>query len=178
MVIEKPIDTYVSPITRIVNLVLSLFNQSPDPARHLAAIARNLRIPTESNHVCVEADVKMRSLGIIALLTSTAAKASPAANDPLQQKLQSLLGPDATADTILQARAFLDRVEKAAATERLTVAHPTLTSTYAAMKYDYMSGYLWMFIMSFIGICITIAFTRFEAKGLIRKRGIEEAQAS
>jgi hypothetical protein len=58
------------------------------------------------------------------------------------------------------------------------VARPTLTSAFASMKYDYMSGYLWMFVMGTIGILITVAFTRVEAKGLIRKRGIEEESAS
>jgi hypothetical protein len=41
-----------------------------------------------------------------------------------------------------------------------------------------MSGYLWMFVMGTIGICVTIAFVRFEKKGLIQKRGVEEAEAS
>jgi hypothetical protein len=35
-----------------------------------------------------------------------------------------------------------------------------------------------MFLMSVIGIAITVMFRRFEAKGLIRKRGVEEAEAS
>ena len=81
-------------------------------------------------------------------------------------------------DFVLQARLLYDRIETAAATQRITVARPTLTTAYAVMKYDYMSGYLWMFVMGTIGIIITIAFTRVEARGLVRKRGVEEALES
>jgi hypothetical protein len=177
MVIEKPIDTYVSPITRVVNLVLSLFTNPPDPGRRLAAVARTLRVPTETNHVRVEPGPGPKTLSITAVFPATSTKASSLA-DPIGQKLQTLLGSNPAGDTLYQARAFYDRIEIAATTQRITIARPTLTSTYASMKYDYMSGYLWMFVMCLIGIGITIAFTRFEAKGFIHKRGIEEELAS
>jgi len=177
MVLEVPADTYVSPITRVVNLVLSVFGQEPDPGQRLSAIARNLRVPTETNHVRVAPGPEPKSISITTVLSEAATKA-PSSTDPVGQKFQALLGNASTGATLPQARAFYDRVEKAAAVQRITVAHPLLTSAYASMKYDYMSGYLWMFVMSFLGICITIAFKRYEAKGLIHKRGVEEAQAA
>jgi hypothetical protein len=177
MLVEKPLDTYVSPITRVVNVVLALFNNAPEPGRRLAAIARSLRVPTETNHIRVEPGPGPKTLSITAVFPASAAKAASVA-DPVGQKLEALLKSSPARDTLFQARAFYDRVEIAAATQRITVARPTLTSAYASMKYDYMSGYLWMFVMCLIGIGITIAFTRFEAKGLIHKRGIEEELAS
>ena len=74
-----------------------------------------------------------------------------------------------------QLSQLVARAEKG---ERITIAHPALAAGYAPMKYDYMSGYLWMFFMGAIGIAITIAFRRIEARGLVRKRGIEEAEQS
>jgi Na+/melibiose symporter-like transporter len=177
MVIEQPVSDYVSPITRVVNAALGLFHDAPDPERRLRAIARILRVPTETNQVRVDAAPGARTMAITALLPATASKAA-SAGDGVGARLQGLLGTAGSGDVLFQARAFYDRVEKAAATQRITVARPTLDTGYAPIKYDYMSGYLWMFVMGSMGILITLAFTRAEARGLIRKRGIEEARES
>jgi Na+/melibiose symporter-like transporter len=174
MVVEEPLDTYVSPITRVVNAVLALFDRVPRPDRRLTATARNLRVPAEINHVRASAGNSPKTISITAVLPASAPKAA-SVDDPVGRQLRALLGDG---DTLAQARAFYDRIEKAAATQRLTVARPILATAYAPMKYDYMSGYLLMFLMSVIGIAITVMFRRFEAKGLIRKRGVEEAEAS
>ncbi|MDD5348703.1 MAG: hypothetical protein PHQ12_00700 [Chthoniobacteraceae bacterium] len=178
MTIEEPIETYVSPVTRVVNGVLGLFDRAPSPARRLAATARNLRSLTETNHVRADRGAASKTIVLTAVLPETASKAS-ILDDPVGRKLRALLrGSPAAHEALPRVRAFYDRAEKAAATQRLTIARPLLTSAYAPMKYDYMSGYLWMFFMGLIGITITIVFNRFEAKGLIHKRGVEEAQAS
>jgi len=152
MVLENPIPTYVSPITRIVNAVLGWFGDGPDPHRRLDAIAREMRTPGGLDHVRVEAGPGSKTLAVTVVLAPTA---SPAVDASL-----------------------LSRIESAAASQRITIAHPSLASAYAPMRYDYMSGYLWMFVMAGIGIFITIAFSHFEARGLIKKRGVEEAQDS
>jgi Na+/melibiose symporter-like transporter len=177
MVIEQPVNPYVSPITRLVNAVLGLFHDAPDPARRLNAMARILRVPTETNQVQVDAAPGARTISITALLPATASKAA-SAGDGVGKRLQVLLGPTGSGDVLFQARAFYDRIEKAAATQRITVARPTLATGYAPIQYDYMSGYLWMFVMGSLGILITLAFTRAEARGLIQKRGVEEARES
>jgi len=177
MVVEEPLDTYVSPINRVVNLVLAIFGNVPGPERRLDATARNLRLPAETNHVSVSPGPAPRTISITAVMPPAGAKAA-SVDDPVGRRLDALLGAGGAGDTLLQARAFYDRIEKAAATQRLTVARPTLATSYAAMKYDYMSGYLWMFVMSLIGISITIAFGRLEVRGVVRKRGVEEALAS
>jgi hypothetical protein len=131
-------------------------------------------VPAEINHVRASAGNSPKTISITAVLPASAPKAA-SVDDPVGRQLRALLGDG---DTLAQARAFYDRIEKAAATQRLTVARPILATAYAPMKYDYMSGYLLMFLMSVIGIAITVMFRRFEAKGLIRKRGVEEAEAS
>ena len=52
---------------------------------------------------------------------------------------------------------------------------PFWRRAYAPMRYDYMSGYIWMFILGLFGLSITFLFNRYEKKGLIRKYGVEEA---
>jgi Na+/melibiose symporter-like transporter len=177
LIVEQPVAAYVSPITRLVNVMLMLFGDAPSPDRHLLALARNLRVPADTNHVLVAQGPELKSLAVTAVIPATAAKAASLA-DPVGQRLQALLGLHASAAVLAQSRAFYDRIETTAADQRITVARPTLTSAYAKLKYDYMSGYLWMFFMGSIGIGITFIFTHMERKGLIRKRGVEEALKS
>jgi hypothetical protein len=177
MVVETPVNTYVSPITRVVNAVLALFHDAPDPERRLHAIAQNLRVPGQLDDVFIKAGSAPKTLAVTAVLPSTLPGATVA--DAVTARLGDLLkGKDAPADFALRVRTLYDRVEKAAATQKITVARPTLASDYASMKYDYMSGYLWMFIMGTIGIGITLVFARAEARGFVRKRGVEEAMES
>lgn len=174
MVIEDPLDTYVSPITRGVNLVLGLFDAVPRSDRRLTAIARNLRTPDEINHVRVDAGPSEKTITVTALLISNGVRVATT-NDPVSKRLQTILG---TGDNLAQARTFYDRIEKVAATQQITIAHPLIASGYAPIKYNYMSGYLWMFLMGITGIAITIVFGRLESRGFVRKRGVEEEQAS
>jgi hypothetical protein len=177
MVVEEPLDTYVSPITRVVDFVLTIFHRVPSPDRRLVAISRNLRVVDETNHVRVTSGPVSRSISVTAVLSPLAGKAG-SVNDAVARKLGLLLGQGGPGELVAQARALYDRIEAAAAIQRLTIVHPTLVSAYAPVKYDYMSGYLWMFIMGLAGIGITIAFVRLEAAGFVQKRGAEEAAAS
>ena len=176
MVVEEPFDNYVSPITRLVNLVLSIFDSVPSPDRRMAATSRSLRVPAESNHVRVDPGPGPKTISVTALIPPTASKAG-VTDDPVGLRILASLG-EQQREELPQIRNFYDRIEKAAAIQRFTIAHPSIASGYAPIKYDYMSGYLWMFVMGTIGICITIAFVRFEKKGWIQKRGVEEAEAS
>jgi len=179
MILEQPIETYVSPITRVVNRGLALFDREPAPDRRLAAVARNLRTPADTNHVRARVGPGYRAIAITAVMPAPPdADKTVRPDDVVSRRLGAFLGNQSSVAGLSQARLFYDRIEKAAATQKFTVAHPVLATSYAAMKYDYMSGYLWMFVMSLIGIAITIAFCRFEAKGLVHKCGVEEAQAS
>jgi len=176
-IIEEPLDTRISPIMRVANRVLALFNAAPTPDHRLVAIARNLRAPGQTEHVRVTAGANdAKSISVVALVSPDAEKAD-SVDDPVGRRLQSLLASK-SALVIGQARAFYDRVESAAATKRITIARPFVAASYAPMKYDYMCGYIWMFVLGIVGLGITMLFQRRERKGLIHKRGVEEAQAS
>ena len=147
------------------------------PDRKLTALARSLRNPAGISHIRVLPVSGSRGISITAVLPPGERNAV-SIDDPVGRRLLGLLGTKEAEGAVPQARAFYNRIETTAATQRLTIARPLLTSTYAPMKYDYMSGYIWMFLLGIFGIIITLVFSRLEAKGLIRKRGVEEAQAS
>jgi Na+/melibiose symporter-like transporter len=177
MVVEAPLDTYVSPITRVINVGLAWFDRVPPPERRLSAIARNLRVSADTNHVRANAGLAPKTIRVIAVMPREPS-ALTESNGPVSRRIGALLDDPLSTEWIPWADEFYQRIEKAAASQKITVAHPVLSTGYATMKYDYMSGYLWMFVMSLAGIGITIAFCRFEKKGLVRKYGLEEAQSS
>jgi hypothetical protein len=160
-----------------VNGVLALFDRAPSPARKLDAIARQLRVAEETNHVRVTAGGAERTIAVTAVLQPTATRAATAA-DAVAERIVARLGGGADDVLRQQARAFYERAERAAATQRITVAQPVLGANYAPMRYDYMSGYIWVFFVGVIGIALTFVFGRLEARGRVRKRGVEEAEAS
>lgn len=177
LVLEAPLESKVSPVTRAVNALLAWFDAEPAPDRKLSATARNLRTPGEINHVRVDPGTRPNTIVVTAVIPESAPKAA-SPDDPIGLRLTSLLAANADSGRISQARIFFDRIEEMAAVQRLTVAKPFLGASYSPMKYNYMSGYIWMLILGLIGIAITLVFSRFEAKGLIRKRGVEEAESA
>jgi hypothetical protein len=174
-VVEEPLDTYISPVSRFLHAMLAPFGHELNPARRLMATGSSLRDPALTNHVRAVPGPIERSISVTAVLEPQAPGAPPRATpgNKLEEKL-SLVAGDKAAEIL----AFYDRLEKAAAAQRITIAHPVLTSGYVRMRYDYMSGYLWMFFMGTIGIILTLVFGKLEARGIIRKRGVEEALAS
>jgi hypothetical protein len=175
--VEEPVETYVSPVTRVVNSVLAGFDHAVRPTARLSAICRNLRAPAESMQVRVDRGPDSHSLSVTAILEDTAARAA-SLDDPVGRRLTTLMGQNEGDNVLPQARAFYDRIDAAAATQRITLARPLLAAAYAPMQYDYMSGYLWMFVMAALGIALTIVFGRLETRGVIRKYGVEEAEAA
>jgi len=104
-----------------------------------------------------------------------------AAATPTDLALVNRLGellPTNSAGDIAQAAALYQRTVAIAPQQRITPVRPHISSSFAKMKYDYMSGYIWMFILGCIGLWITFAFARREKRGLIHKRGREEAEAT
>ena len=175
--VEEPVESYVSPVTRVVNSVLASFDHAVSPTRRLTAICRNLKFLGEGDEIRVERGPSTHSLSVTAIVPDTAAKA-PSLGDPVSQRLVALLGPSANEETARQLRVLYDRIESTSASQRITVARPLLTAAYAPMQYNYMSGYLWMFVMASIGIGLTVIFARLETKGIVRKYGVEEAEAT
>lgn len=177
LVVEEPLDTYVSPIHRLVNVVLGWFDAVPKPDRRLSAVARSLCTPSGINHVRILAKPGERKISVMAVLPPNAPQ-SAAVDDAVGRALRAGLGQAAGAVLLPQARAFYDRVEVNASAQRITVARPVLASAYAPLKYNYMCGYLWMMMLGSVSLVITLIFTRWQSLGLVHKRGVEEAQAS
>ena len=186
--IEDPLDLHPSPVTRIVTAVQGLFTDVPGPERRITALGRGLRQPGGIEHIKVEAlknraenDHAIRILAVLppAPASSDAPLASPAPEVVARFRTLFAAAP-ASPHTPEIESALLDlyvRSLDAGREQRTTIAEPLTTSGYVPMKYDYMSGYLWMLILSLVGLVVTILFIRREKRGEIRKRGLEEALA-
>ncbi len=195
-VVEDPLDNHPSPITRALYLVWNqsarasdwvwnLIGEAPRPERRICAVARTLREPGKWEHVDVEATGESdHAIRITALFDKEGPAASvtekgamSAAGSPAAQRIAELLANQGPA-RVAQVSSLYDRAVTAAAQNRITVARPFITAAYAAPKYDYMSGYIWMFMLGLIGLGITMMFARWEKKGRIHKRGREESEAA
>lgn len=203
--VERTIDDRISPVTRVTNGILGWFDAAPPLEQRLGGVARSLRKPGQTEHVRVfPGPGEAHDLRVVALLgpqapvweekeaksasaaaptgsasaarvtreSSTAARIADTLSDPLGQRLRDLLGDERQAAI---ARVFYQRFDKAAAGQRVTVAKPLVEANFANMRYDYMSGYIYMFILGLFGLWITFMFAAREKKGLIHKYGVMEA---
>lgn len=177
LTVEPAVTDYISPVTQAVNAVLSCFDAAPQPDRKLTALARSLRSPAEVNHVKITPGPERKSISVLFVLSPQAPSAD-STSTLLGERMRSLLGPSTPPQIVSQALHFYERVDATSAAQRLTLAKPILATDYAPMRYNYMCGYLWMFIMGSIGITITFIFCYYESKGYIHKRGVEEAAST
>jgi Na+/melibiose symporter-like transporter len=177
MLVEDPLDSYVSPINRVFNLILSFFDLDPKPDHRLIALEQNLRSSQEISHLRVVPGPVGKTILVTSVLPDRPPTSSPE-DDPITEKLHFLLGPNSSPEKLGQARDLYEGIVKSASVEKLTIAQPIIATAYAPIKYNYMSGYLWMLLMGIIGITLTFVFSRLEAAGLVQKLGAEEAKAS
>ena len=174
-VTDSPLDDHVSPITWLVNSVLGWFDGAPQPEKRLSAMARSLRSSNAVEHVGVRVEPgDMKTITVSALLLPQSPLS--AVNDSITKRLQKLLGIPVPGIDLPQVRAFYNRVVDAGIAQNIIVERPVFLAAYAPMKYDYMCGYIGLFFLGLIGLAITFAFVRREKMGLIRKRGVEEAE--
>jgi hypothetical protein len=76
------------------------------------------------------------------------------------------------------AAARLYAVARIAGSEqRMTVAEPVLGHGVVKQQYDYLDGYLAIFVLRAIGVVMIIVFMRMVKAGKIRRRGVEEMEA-
>lgn len=179
MVIEDPVNNHISPVTRVVHSCMGLFTDVPPPQRRMWASARALRENELSRHVGISnaSGDGYYAVKVTAVYEDSSVGLDP---DPLSQPgladafSQAFPGDDES--TRLAGDLYMRSLDALAA-NRISIARPVINTRFSPPKYDYMSGYLWMIIMSILGLVITIFFARREAKGLIRKRGREESDA-
>ena len=53
---------------------------------------------------------------------------------------------------------------------------PFTAVRYAPQRYDYFSGYIFMFLTDILALYVTFVIVRLERKGVVRKLGVEEHQ--
>ncbi|PAW76498.1 MAG: hypothetical protein B9S32_14725 [Verrucomicrobia bacterium Tous-C9LFEB] len=177
LTVEPAVTDYISPVTRGVNVILNVFDAAPRPDRKLTALARSLRAPSDVNHVKITPGPEKKSFTVQAVLPPHAST-DFTASTLISERMRQLLGSTTSPQIVSQALHFYERVDANSAAQRLTIAKPVLATAYAPMRYNYMCGYLWMFIMGSIGITITFIFCHYESKGYIHKCGVEEAEAT
>jgi Na+/melibiose symporter-like transporter len=180
--LEDPIDRHPSPITRISHNFLRLVGvEPPRPERRFAAVGRGLRRAGWVDHASASAlpgdNYAIRVTALMGTRPNDAEKqlgklATPADEVP-QQRLGELLGSSSAAANDLYCLAG-----QAARDQRLTVARPILLSDTSKQRYDYLAGYIPIFILQVIGLCVTFIFLRMVKTGKLRRRGVEEAEAT
>jgi hypothetical protein len=174
-IVEDPLDRFPSPITRVVQAILAHFGDVTPPERRVFGLARGMRDLNKMNHVSVRpVSPDRHAIRVMAVMETPAAAPTDSA---LAKRLGELL-PTNSAAEIAQAAALYERTVQIAPQQRITPVRPFISSSFAKMKYDYMSGYIWMFILGVFGLWVTFAFARREKRGLIHKRGIEEAEST
>ena len=155
--VEVPVRSFVSFITRGVNSVLSIFTEVPPPDQKLHSLARSLALDNSAGIALARVDA-LPAEGKGMRVTVVAQEA--ALND---------------------AKAWHNQVRDLAGRKggdvNLTVPAPVLKQDVVPIKYNYLAGYLWMMALTIIGFALILLFIRAERRGEVRKLGAEEAHA-
>jgi len=151
--VEDPVQNFVSPITRVVNFVISQFTEVPPADQKLHSLARELCKDDQITHARADTLVDRNGLHIIAVPNSTAL------NDPAAWRSN-----------------LLKDVRDDGASLKLTVPQPVVGDGIVPLRYNYMSGYIYVFIMVLIGFALIRYFIHLEKVGKVRKLGAEEAE--
>jgi Na+/melibiose symporter-like transporter len=165
-----PVKRHPSPVTRLINGIWKIFGEPPAPDRRLGAVAREMRQSEAWPHVR-GIDISTPERHGVRITALPDAHFTPP--EILDSKILSRCAEFPGLDPALAA-ALYQRLESVAQNHRITPVQRTLAADYAPLRYDYLSGYIWMAFMNSIGLVICLAFTRSEEKGLIHKRGLEE----
>ena len=179
--IEDPINNYLSPITRVIYGMWDWVGDPPTPQRRIWATARILRDLQLTPHVGAWdlSEGKQFRFRLQAVYKVIPDKETEGTKSHVSKAALSTIAARLGEDHPLlpAARDLYSRAVPAAAQNKITIPEPVLTASFAPPKYDYMSGYLYMVIMSSVGLGVCLLFTRRERKGLISKRGREESEA-
>jgi Na+/melibiose symporter-like transporter len=176
--LEDPLDRHPSPIMKGLEFFLGRIIGRHDPERRLRAIGRGLRRPGWIDHAhAATVDGDERAVRVVALVGAAPAGEKP---KPEEQPSPAVLAKLATlgeADAVRAAGLYSVTV-RAAKAGRMTIARPILQASYAKQQYDYLAGYLAVFVLQLIGVGIIVTFVRMVKAGRITKRGVAEAEAT
>lgn len=152
--VENPLPTFVSPITRGVNIVLSLFTEVPPPGQKLVSLARNLSAGEAPGNARVDALGSRTGL-----------------------RVTKVLPPDSGEETSALTKGLVEKVRSEGASLKLTVPAPLVDKGVVPIKYNYLAGYLYVFVMVLCGFGLVVFFLAKEKAGLVKKLGAEEVEA-
>jgi hypothetical protein len=189
--LEDPLDRHPSPITRwFVDPVLGWMLGRHDPERRLRAIGRGVRregwiahasagtVAGDARAVRITALVETVPDGFRTGTTSADAKADKPRAEELPSaavlsRFAALGEADAQRATGLYAVAV-----RAAKEGRMTIARPVLGATYGKKQFDYLAGYLAVFVVQILGVGVIFIFLYMVKTGRVTKRGVAEAEAT
>jgi len=178
-IIEDPLDRHPSPITKAVNAIGSVVVEPPTPERRLNALGRGLRKPGTIDHASaniVPGDLNaVRITAIFAPVAATQPTTAPAtlpAPEAVNTRLATLLD----AGHVGQASTLYAAVVPVAKEQRMTIAKPVMAAGFAKQQYDYLAGYIAVFVLQLVGLGITFFFLYLVKTGRVRRRGAEEAE--
>ncbi|MEI7767156.1 MAG: MFS transporter [Phycisphaerae bacterium] len=174
-IIEDPLDRHPSPISRVVNNIGSMFAEQPTPERRLYALGRNIRRADFIEHAQAQlVPGDDNAVRLVAIVTPNAVDNKiELPPEAVTKRLTELVGAK---DAVVAGKLYALAVP-AAKEQRMTVARPVLLAAYAKQQYDYLAGYIAVFVMQLIGLGITFFFLYMVRTGRIRRRGAEEAEA-
>ena len=150
--VEKPISSFISPISRGVNAIISLFTELPPPDQKLISLARNLCKSGQITQARVE-DLQGKT-GI---------------------KLTVVTDDKKTGDEAAWMEKFIKNTRTECASLKLTVPQAVVDQGVVPIKYNYLAGYLYVFTMVLMGFALVRYFINKEKAGIVRKLGAEEA---
>ena len=189
--VEDPLDRHPSPITRVID---GMFPSYFRPERRLRAMGRGARRDGWIGHVAtLEIPDDHRAIRVRALvgavpdthrfaLAATVAGPAPAGTEVVKAEerpsaaVLARLGELGAADGE-RAGALYAVLARSAKEQRTTIARPVLVGSYAKQQYDYLAGYLAIFILQLIGVGFVLTFMHMVKTGKVTPRGALEAEA-
>ena len=153
--VENPIRNFMSPISRGMNALLAHFIDLPPPDQKLISLARN---------ICKDG------------LISHARAATLGGRHGVQ--LIIVAADEKPGDTAGWTAKVLDKIRTECASLKLTVLTPVVDQGVVPIKYNYMSGYLYVFLLVLFGFGLVMYFIHQERVGVVKKWGAEEAHAA
>ena len=153
--VENPIRNFVSPISRGMNALLTHFIDLPPPNQKLISLARN---------VCKDG------------LISHARTATHGGRHGVQ--LIVVAADEKPGDFAGWTAKVLDKIRTECASLKLTVLTPVVDKGVVPIKYNYMSGYLYVFLLVLFGFGLVMYFIHQERVGVVKKWGAEEAHTA
>lgn len=152
--VENPVPTFVSPISRVVDRVLSFFTEVPPPDQKIVTLARNLT-----------AGEKGASARVDAL---------PARNGV---RVTRVAGAESADDFPARLALLVEQVRTDGASLKLTVPAPLVDKGAVPIHYNYLAGYLYVFLLVLVGFVLVAFFLIKEKAGLVRRLGAQEVEA-